>query len=917
MDGTAAAGSAITAREHEVWSLVAAHLTNREVAERLCLSVRTVESHVAALIRKLQVADRRELARAAAEERERAVELRWPTPVTSFVGREAESAELTAAISVHRMVTATGPGGVGKTRLALRAAQTVAAARHEGGWFVDLVHVSDPELVVPALADAVGVVAPLGGSIEEAVTRSLADSDALVVLDNCEHLLDAVRSCVELLLGHCPSLTVVATSRVRMGAPFEWVYPVPGLSVDAAAADGTDDGDAVALFVERARSAGALHPLDRGRVAQLCRSLDGMALAIELAAARCPTLGLDGLLEGLDRHLGLLTANTGIDDRHRSLRATMAWSHQLLSEGDQVLLAVISVFGSWFDVDAAVTVASPSGPRSEVTDQLARLADHSLLLAAPGTPTRYRALETIRQFGAERLEDLGYADAVHARHRAWCHNRLADLAGQPRDEAWCERLDRVAPDVRAAIAVAAARGRDEAAAGLAESLAEPLLLRGRPEECQRSYEQAARHAPTLADRARLLSLAAGAAASRLVGNETLLRLDAAAASAVEAGDPASAAEDLAWMAIFNRWAPGIIAELPDPGTDDRWLARARALAGGRPVADATVALAISLGLADDDPQLPALATSVIVRAREAGRPLMESVALDVLCGFYLARGELTEALRQIARRGDVLDGVDLDAVTAYHFNDFLLMGSEVCLAVGDLPSAAEYADRLSALACYRDYPHPALARRLKVDAMAGDLEAAVTRGEEFLAAWERAGCPVSGTLNITAYIMTMVHGLLGNDVNREQWIGITRALTVDPRRLATWEAGWAPAFATFDALVHLERQDPESAVARLSADVDDHDVWHTWVGGMWRPWYAALWTEAAVLARRSDAEARLARGVEATRENPIAAAIVARAADLARGDRDLLPRHADSFARLGCRYQERRTHDLAAGEECR
>src|SRR5688572_27813859 len=180
----------ITRREREVWSLVAAHLTNQEIADRLHLSVRTVESHVSALMQKLHLADRRALARLASPAE---VSLRWPVPVSSFVGREAECSALLQALADHRMVTATGPGGVGKTRLVLRVVETFSAARRDGGRFVDLVHVNDPAMVVSAIAAATGVVAPLGGSLVDALAAALARSDAVLLVDNCEHVIDAVR----------------------------------------------------------------------------------------------------------------------------------------------------------------------------------------------------------------------------------------------------------------------------------------------------------------------------------------------------------------------------------------------------------------------------------------------------------------------------------------------------------------------------------------------------------------------------------------------------------------------------------------------------------------------------------------------------------------------------------------------------
>jgi DNA-binding CsgD family transcriptional regulator len=320
-------GKAVTARESEVVALLCQHLTNAQIAEALFISERTVESHVAALLRKYEVPDRRSLARIVAAAGGTPARGGLLVPVTAFLGRVAERAALLEILAGHRLVTAVGPGGVGKTRLAISVAADLAEERRDGTWFVDLVRVADPAVVVAAVAEAVGVPERLVASPEAALVASLARRDGLLVLDNCEHLLDGVRACVELVVSGCPGVTVLATSRARLMLAYERVYPVPGLSV-------TDDdgGDAVALFAARAVEAtGEATPLDRRRAAALCRGLDGMALAIELAASRYPTLGLDGLEAGLHDRLRLLRVGGHADDRHRSLRDTIGWSYDLLT----------------------------------------------------------------------------------------------------------------------------------------------------------------------------------------------------------------------------------------------------------------------------------------------------------------------------------------------------------------------------------------------------------------------------------------------------------------------------------------------------------------------------------------------------------------------------------------------------------
>ena len=290
----------VTAREAEVLAAVAEHLTNAEIAARLYLSVRTVESHVSSLLRKLQVADRRALAGLAAtgppgdvSPESMVTTLGLPSALTPFVGRVSERSALAGALFEHRLVTAVGPGGVGKTRLALSVALDVAGRFADGVWFVDLVPVTDTQLIASAVATALGLGERHNGSAEDTLENWLVDRETLLVLDNCEHLLDGVVVLLERLLARAPRLVVLATSRARLLVPFEWVFLVPGLSAE------TDDGgpgDAVELFLARAASAGSVPAAaDTPRVAAVCRGLDGMALAIELAAARFPSCGLDGL----------------------------------------------------------------------------------------------------------------------------------------------------------------------------------------------------------------------------------------------------------------------------------------------------------------------------------------------------------------------------------------------------------------------------------------------------------------------------------------------------------------------------------------------------------------------------------------------------------------------------------------------
>jgi predicted ATPase/DNA-binding CsgD family transcriptional regulator len=898
----------VTAREGEVLSLIAEHLTNAQIAESLVISERTVESHVSAMLRKLHLPDRRSLARHAGAMPGLLVKSgtrELPLPVTSFIGRTEERAAVTAALAKHRMVTATGPGGIGKTRLALSVASELAATRRDGAWFVDLVHVTESAMVAAAVAETVGVPEQRTTAVDRALVASLADRAAVLVLDNCEHVLDGVRACVERIIAGCPEVTVLATSRIRLLLPYESVYVVPGLSV----VDG--GGDAVDLFIARVAAATRESATpDTGRVAELCRGLEGIALAIELAAARFATLGLDGLESGLDQRLRLLTASARVADRHGSLRAAIGWSYELLPSADQALLRGLAVFASWFDLDAACAVAGAGRERAEIADGLARLAEHSLLVVERGEPTRYRVLETIRQYGIERLEQAGELDQTRASHERWCRLAVTALRSTETaemDEAWCDRFDRVADDIGAALAwVAGDKARRASAADLAAELAGLLFARGRPAQAQRSYEQAADLAPSSAGRTRFLRLAGGAAASRYAGNDTLRLLRAAADTALGIGDRAGATSALAWMSIYLDRQPGIMADAR-PGDAAALRAEADLVADESLQSTAAIATARAWGADYRDPEAFHLAHSAIQLANNAGGGELECAALDYVCCVCVDRDRPREAGSAIARRLQLIRSLPIGAGNGFEVVDTLQVASDIRITLGDLAAAGKYANRLARLPFFRD-EHLGIVRRIIVDALSGRFGDAIHNAERFRMGWERGGRQAAPGLAKGAYSAAMVHGMLGHDEQRALWRQITLDLGVTAEHLDGVATGWAP---TFDALLALHRGAPGMALNRLNADVDD-SLMRTCPAIDWRPWYAAAWVEAAVLAHHNDALARIDRARHAARDNPIASAMVERAAAIAASDRTTVENMAATFEALGCPYQHARSHSLAA-----
>lgn len=908
----------VSAREAEVLAALGEHLTNAEIAARLFISVRTVESHVSSLLRKLQVDDLRALAAVSANQHSgpagtRTAVAALPSPLTSFVGRVAERAALSQALHEHRLVTAVGPGGVGKTRLALSVAADANDRFADGVWYVNLVPTVDPLMIASAIADALGLGESQGLSATDHVVGWMAGRESLLVLDNCEHLLEGVAVLLERLLAASPRLTVLATSRARLLVPFEQVFPVPGLSIEAA--DGSP-GDAVQLFLGRAAAGGSLPvSVDKKRIAAVCRSLDGMALAIELAAARYASLGLDGLEAGLADRLRLLTGGPRIDDRHRSLRLTLDWSYVLLAEPDQAVLRRISVFTGPFTAGAAATVLAGWPPVSAgaMATVLAGLADQSLLIAIaePGG-TRYRALETIRQYGAERLDEADESVEALSRHLQWCLDESTDLQATSHEPvtSWRVAYDRVADELRSALAWAPGTTeyhRD--AYRLAIALAELSFTRGLPGESQRRYQQAAELAADGLATADALRSAAGAAESRHVGNEALRLRRAAADAALRAGDRAGAAGDLARNAELINRIPGLMATGPAAGEVEALIAEGWSLAGDDLAAQVRLLTAEACNSSPADPVTAELIERALTLARRVDDPLIQSAVFDQLTTVQLVRGDVGGAAASALHRTELLAPMPVTAASAVELFDALGMACNCAIAAGDLRAARAHAERLRDLPFYREEGHLATRRLIVVTALVGDWDETVTLAQRFREGWERAGRPRAGNLSGPAYAVATVHGLRGDDDARAEWLDIVDALRTPGSRAELHRCG-----EVFDALLLLHRGRPQQAVQVLDTPPEDFNHWGD---SVWRTWYAALWAESAVMSGNEDAAARIQRARPATAGNSIAAAIVDRAAAVnARdGGRDALTIAATALADAGCRYQWARTLVLLGGEQ--
>jgi predicted ATPase/DNA-binding CsgD family transcriptional regulator len=387
-----------------------------------------------------------------------------PLKLTSLVGREREISALKGLLEGDtRLLTLTGPGGSGKTRLASAVAMEVVEDFEDGVWWVELAPLSDPDLVVQALARVLNVPESPGRSLTETITEDLRDLEILIVLDNCEHLVEACALLADALLRYCPNLCILATSREALGVAGERNFPVPPLSsprVQGLSAEELEGFEAVRLFVERASYRRPDFVLDAqsGRaVAEICRRLDGMPLAIELAAAKTRVLSAEQISSRLDDSFRLLKSESRtLDPRQRTLGAAIDWSYDLLDELERVLLRRLSVFAGRFTLMAAEAVCSGEGiPEDDVLDLLSHLVDKSLLLAEEeGDEIRYRMLETVRQYGREKIVASGNLDPVSLRHARYyltlAEEAEAGLRG-PDQVAYFRRLEEDIANFRAAL----------------------------------------------------------------------------------------------------------------------------------------------------------------------------------------------------------------------------------------------------------------------------------------------------------------------------------------------------------------------------------------------------------------------------------------------------------------------------------
>ena len=601
-----------------------------------------------------------------------------PLELSSFVGREKELAEVKRLLENNRLLTLTGSGGCGKTRLALAAAGELVEAYEDGVWVVELASLADPALVPQAVASTMGVREQPGRSLTEALSYYLRTRKVLLVLDNCEHLIDACAELAEALLHSCPELRILATSREALGITGEVAWPVPSLSLPDIRRlpdiESLTRYESARLFVERAAAVKptfALTELNAPSVAQICYRLDGIPLAIELAAARVKVLPVEEIANRLDDCFRLLSAGSRTAmPRHRTLHATMDWSHELLPEEEQILFRRLSVFAGGFTLDAAeVVCAGEDLERDAVLDLLSHLVDKSLVMAREESgEARYRLLETIRQYGREKLSESGEAELFRERHAGY-YLALAEEA-EPElkgawQVAWLERFEQEHDNFRAAISWSLERSNLQDAARLGWALWLFWWIRGHFAEGRRSMDQAllaeGNAAMPASARAQALYVAGTMACGQGDHRSAEPLLDESAALFRELGDRRGVAYALGSAAVLaitqERYERGIVYS--EEATDlflkvrDKW--------GAAPMLGCSAVGWLNRG---EHGRANSLAERGLALCRETGDKHGTSIALSTLAGvaqaerdYERARDLFEEGLTVSAELGNQADVV--------------------------------------------------------------------------------------------------------------------------------------------------------------------------------------------------------------------------------------------------------------------
>ncbi len=565
-------------------------------------------------------------------------------PVSTFVGRETDLSNVVTEIGPRRLVTLTGVGGVGKTRLAVEVARHLSDEFPDGIWLLELAAVSDPAAVPAAAAAVFGVTQQSGSSVADSVAESLAGKELLIIVDNCEHLRDAAAELIDTIMSHAPTVRILATSREGLGAADEHLWAVPSLDVDAGI-----DSAAVDLFVDRARTVVAgfqFADADEALTAvEICQRLDGIPLAIELAASRMASMTVAEVRDRLDKRFRLLVGSRRGLERHQTLRHTVAWSFDLLEPAEKDLLQRCSVFSGGFDLAGAHFVAA-DGPADEfeVLDLLDALVRKSLVVAQRVSGrTRYSMLETIRQFAEDRLVDSGLAGEVRSAHAAYFASKAIELNSiwnSPRQRDAYDWFSTELSNLRTAFRWAS----DESQLDLAITIAALVAFMGLAIENLEPLGWAEELIPAAreAGHPRLASLLAMAAQCWMLGRRSdAVQFATAALSELHANPVAEMP-----FGIEGLLASAFLAG----GEPRRAVDYCRSRLESNPDATAInrVTLAVALAAGGDPDAGVALATEALDTVEVAQNPYLESYALLAL-GTALAITEPASALVALRR----------------------------------------------------------------------------------------------------------------------------------------------------------------------------------------------------------------------------------------------------------------------------
>lgn len=856
--------------------------SNAEIAASLHISVRTVESHVSSLLRKHGVSDRLELAALAGRPRpDQPQVLGVPSAWTSFVGRGTDLDAALSALEGFRLVTLVGSGGVGKTRLAAVIAEAAAVSFPGGGAFVDLVPVRDG-FVAQAVAAALGVAERPQTPLENAIAERLGQHRSLLVLDNCEHLLDAAAGFAERILAITRGVRVLATSRERLGISGERVISLAPLPLNS---------DAETLFVDRVKAPDPSFSADATLVADICAKLDGVPLAIELAAARTPSLGTAGLLVALEDRLRVLTGGRGTDARHRSMRAVIEWSHNLLDEQERALLRRLAVFVGSFDLAAAIAVTPGHDPAS-IADILGRLTDKHLVAHLRPASGRWRLPTMIRAYAGDQLRTSGEEAEVQERRLRWAARTAAQLDARHHDR-WQDMFDLVADDLRSALAVAPP-GPGDLSHRLARALARLTYGRRFLTEAVRHHRQAAEHARLPADAARDLRAAADCALALGDFKEAHRLLLASADQARAAGDGDAQAIALASAVIAGHRHPADHSQIPHQRLREL-LAEASTAGDPNGLIVAAHLAAARAWTASGEQFSPDLALSAAAAdaARATGDPALISAALDAVGLAIAGDGRPRDALRIVTERLALLaPHAGDDPRLAVEVSDAYGVVVMYALLVGDLPTAAATARRhLDDNLAH----HNALTTLVAPLVLMGDLDEALRLALPAWEDWQRAGRSYTLLMTETLMATALVYGLRGDGERFRLWRN--RAAQAANATDITQSNNHASFAAFVDARVDLHIGRVDAATATTGQQFTG------FVANRYEPYVRAVRAELAVVAGLPDAAERLSVAASAAEQNDWAAASLTRAHGRLHRDRAALAASVKGWELIGARFE--------------